>query len=61
MSYFLKKETIYYERMMFVYIIPSYTKIIDGKEMKLVIGGVKAITKTTLIRVVVHCSISPSL
>ncbi|MBK8549481.1 MAG: DUF3871 family protein [Saprospiraceae bacterium] len=37
-----EEETIYYERMMFVYIIPSYTKIIDGKEMKLVIGGVKA-------------------
>lgn len=43
-----EEETIYYERMMFVYLIPSYTKNIDGKEMKLVIGGVKAYNKDNL-------------
>jgi len=42
------EETIYYERMMFVYIIPSITKVVNGQELKLVIGGVKAYNKDNL-------------
>lgn len=41
-------ETLYYERMMFVYVIPSITKVIHGQELKLVIGGVKAYNKDNL-------------
>ncbi len=41
-------ETLYYERMMFVYIVPSITKVINGQELKLVIGGVKAYNKDNL-------------
>lgn len=41
-------ETLYYERMMFVYIIPSMTKVINGQELKLTIGGVKAYNKDNL-------------
>lgn len=44
------EETIYYERMMFVFIIPSITKVINGQELKLVIGGVKAYNKDNLNR-----------
>ena len=40
-----EEETIYYERMMFVFVIPSITREIDGKELKLVIGGIKAYNK----------------
>ncbi len=42
------EETLYYERMMFVYLIPSITKIVNGQELKLVIGGVKAYNKDNL-------------
>ncbi len=42
------EETLYYERMMFVYIIPSITKVINGQELKLVLGGVKAYNKDNL-------------
>lgn len=42
------EETLYYERMMFVFLIPSITRIIDGQELKLVIGGVKAYNKDNL-------------
>lgn len=45
-----QEETLYYERMMFVYIIPSITKVINGQELKLVIGGVKAYNKDNLNR-----------
>ena len=43
-----EEETLYYERMMFVFIIPSISKTIDGQELKLVIGGVKAYNKDNL-------------
>lgn len=43
-----QEETLYYERMMFVYVIPSITKVINGQELKLVIGGVKAYNKDNL-------------
>ncbi len=45
-----QEETLYYERMMFVYVIPSITKVINGQELKLVIGGVKAYNKDNLNR-----------
>lgn len=40
-----EEETIYYERMMFVFVIPSIIRNIDGKELKLVIGGIKSYNK----------------
>jgi hypothetical protein len=43
-----QEETLYYERMMFVYVMPSITKVINGQELKLVIGGVKAYNQDNL-------------
>ncbi|MBK8700941.1 MAG: DUF3871 family protein [Saprospiraceae bacterium] len=42
------EETLYYERMMFVYIVPNMTKVTNGQLMHLVIGGVKAYNKDNL-------------
>lgn len=36
------ERTIYYERSMFVIDVPSVTRIIDGQELHLTIGGVKS-------------------
>lgn len=36
------EKTIYYERMMFAIEIPEVTAIIDGNELKLTLGGVRA-------------------
>lgn len=37
-----KEKTIYYERTMFIYEIPSINSNIDGKDMNLVFGGIKS-------------------
>lgn len=42
------EETLYYERMMFCYLVPGTTHVIDEKELKLVIGGIKAYNKDNL-------------
>ncbi len=55
------EETLYYERMMFVYLIPSITKIVNGQELKLVIGGVKRTIRIISIRVVMLCNTLPFL
>lgn len=36
------EKTVYYERTMFLYEIPSISSIIDGQPMSLIVGGVKA-------------------
>ena len=36
------EKTLYYERMMFLVKVPSVTRIVDGKQVSLVIAGVKA-------------------
>ena len=42
------EETLYYERMMFVYIVPNMTRVTNGQLMHMVIGGVKAYNKDNL-------------
>jgi hypothetical protein len=42
------EKTLYYERMMFCFTIPSITETIDGKEMSLVVGGVKCYSHDNL-------------
>ena len=36
------EKTIYYERMAFIVTIPSFTTEIDGKQMSMIVGGIKA-------------------
>jgi hypothetical protein len=43
-----EEETLFYERMMFVFMVPSIMKEIDGQELKLIIGGVKAYNNDNL-------------
>lgn len=42
------EETLYYERMIFVYIVPTMSIMTNGQLMHLVIGGVKAYNKDNL-------------
>ena len=42
------EETLYYERMMFCFLMPGATHIINGNELKLIIGGIKAYSKDNL-------------
>lgn len=43
-----REKTIYYERMAFVIEIPSIASIIDGNELSLIVGGVKAYNEDNL-------------
>jgi len=42
------EKTIYYERMMFAFEIPSITETIDGNKLSLTVGGVKAYNQDNL-------------
>lgn len=42
------EKTLYFERMMFCFTIPSITETIDGKVMSLVVGGVKCYSHDNL-------------
>ena len=45
----LKSEkTVYYERMAFIMRIPSITEVVNGNELSLVVGGVRAYNKENL-------------
>lgn len=42
------EKTIYYERMMFAFEIPSISETINGNELKLTIGGIRAYNQENL-------------
>jgi hypothetical protein len=42
------EKTIYYERMAFIIEIPSISRVIDGNQVSLTIGGVKAYNQDNL-------------
>jgi hypothetical protein len=42
--------TLYYERMMFCFVVPSIREQVNGRELKLVIGGIKAYNQDNLTR-----------
>jgi hypothetical protein len=42
------EKTVYYERMMFVIEIPTITDVIDGSQVTLTIGGIKAYSQDNL-------------
>ncbi len=42
------EKTLYYERIAFIIEVPSVYETIDGKEVNLVVGGVRALSETNL-------------